>query len=101
MGKYLDFYNECVKEQRCNFLCHVFTSEMYGKEDDPLFALFLPNDEELDRHYADGYCSRAWGVHQDDPSDLFSPLRQNIVLLLAAMNGEFNKKSNPKKRYGK
>jgi hypothetical protein len=88
MGKYLDFYNKCAEDQHCPFLCHQFTSEMYGLEDDPLFTLFKPTAEELYDHVKDGYGRVAWGCMGHGISYEFTDLRQNIVLFMAAMNNE-------------
>jgi hypothetical protein len=86
--KYLDFYKECMEDgvvPGCNGLCN----SPIGC--DPLFSLVSPSYEDIDCD-ADleyGY----WGYdgskgNQDDRDREFSPLRQNIVLLMAALNDE-------------
>ena len=79
MGKYLKFYKECL---RYGFmpnpgLCYTFRY-------DPLFQLIDPERGEMISY---------WGHDGDDDSEHiirfeFTPLRQNIVLLMAAMNNE-------------
>lgn len=88
--KYLKLYEEWIKQGRIPYvnakrteggLCSVF-------EDNELFELCKP-DNDYDN--ADGY----WGFTEDqdghdlqDLMTIFTPLRQNIVLFLAAMNDE-------------
>lgn len=81
MKKYLPLYYEWMREGVFPFLCHV----LYADEN---FKLFIPNFTELNQHELDGYGRGAWGVKVKDRSYEPDPLRQNIVLFLAAMNGE-------------
>lgn len=84
MGKYLKFYEKCMKNKTvpgCNGLCQNF-------EDDKLFDIISPTREEI--------CINNFGAYwAEDDKDFdywgrehFGPTRQNIVLLMAAMNGE-------------
>lgn len=82
--KYLKLYEEWMENGEFPFLCIYFD----GK--DPLFELFQPDREELCQHVDDGYCLRAWGVMNEDDWWAPTPLRQTIVLFLAAMNGELD-----------
>lgn len=88
MGKYLDFYKECImsgripsmqRPQADGGLCGVFgTRIMY---------VFTPTNDDCDEY---DVCT--WSYFASDPGWPrilgFGPTRQNIVLLLAAMNGE-------------
>lgn len=85
--KYLPIYYKWMKRQRmeeCSGLCDLFD---YGDYDE--FDLLKPTDSDIDRLIADGYSSFCWGSGQkQDMFFVFTPLRQNIVLLMAAMNNE-------------
>lgn len=50
--------------------------------------LFQPSEAELKRHVQEGGRWAAWGVYRYDKANAVTPLRQNIVLFMAAMNGE-------------
>jgi hypothetical protein len=81
-----DFCNlsEAKLYRRSIFLCSIY-------EDDDLFTLFKPTDKELDKHATEGYSTYAWGEPHKPAGGIaghFTPLRQNIVLLMAAMNNE-------------
>ena len=89
--KYLDLYYEWMEsgeipEKYCNGntggLCGIF-------DKDRLFQLLKPTPDELETRRIWGY----WGLDGDEnnaaPSAIcFNTLRQNIVLLMAAMAGE-------------
>lgn len=82
--KYLPLYYKWMELgglPKSNGLCDEFGS-FISQEFDPLFELMLP-----DHH---GIMSGYW-AKEDNASDLgahFGPLRQTIVLFMAAMNGE-------------
>lgn len=84
--KYLPFYYEWIKTGKMSDdgLCYIFGQ-------DYLFKLFIPNPEEeleLERNLLP---TIFWGKGTIDGlynGGGFSPLRQNIVLLMAAMNNE-------------
>jgi hypothetical protein len=80
MKKYFELYEAWMEQDYFPFLCHVF-------KDDELFSLFIPSEDEIIQHSKDGFANLAWGAHESDTSKA-SPLRQNIVLFLAAMNEE-------------
>lgn len=91
--KYLTLYYRwmIVGEIPSDGLCFSLNDPFSDKQDQ-LLEFFVPTPEEYDTN---GY--RLWqcfwaadGVSQRDPLQLckFTPLRQNIVLLMAAMNGE-------------
>jgi hypothetical protein len=85
--KYLDFYIECSKtgylpkEGLCACL-----------DNTPLLKLFVPDNEHVGLLFwgAAGNKDQTW----HDWTHRFYPLRQNIVLLIAAMSGELNKKKS-------
>lgn len=93
MGRYLKFYEDCMKTGLVpgkNGLCQNFeisinihAKKVYDKN----FALFTPTTEEiigmrLTDYWADENCA--------DCGENFGPIRQNIVLLMAAMNNELH-----------
>jgi len=85
MGKYLDMYNRLAESNSCPALC--WTQEIM--HDDSIFNSLRPTDQEILEHREEGYNRTYWG-DREDKSDYseFTPLRQNIVLFMAAMNDE-------------
>lgn len=85
--KYLDLYYEWMeKGMSTSGLCGYFDQDPAGYEY-KFPAEFRLIYDSVPRHLVGGY----WGA--ENPTDLFqcsvfTPLRQNIVLLMAAMNGE-------------
>lgn len=79
-----------MRRESFPYLCLVFTSVADRSiPDDELFLLLQPTQTELMEHVKEGYFVGSWGVHRTNerlnaPTDL----RQNIVLFMAAMNGE-------------
>jgi hypothetical protein len=92
MKKYLSLYKKWIDTGKSGFLCPTF--QPFGIESmDPLFALFIPTDEEMIEHSSDGFegfgPASAWGSYEvESDGRRFNDFRQNIVLLMAAMNGE-------------
>ena len=87
--KYLHIYEKFIGSYTMFFLCHHFDDH------DDLFNLMKPTILELQRLFPKHNCcwentNRAWGSYTDDGTILsgFNPFRQNIVLFMAAMNGE-------------
>lgn len=88
--KYLKFYYECLEKGEIphNGLCNCFgisyddttwaPSEDYGDD----LRLFFPNESGVNSGY--------WACEFNSVNNhrLFTPLRQTIVLFLAALNGE-------------
>lgn len=78
--KYLALYYEWMKTGKLpneNGLCSEFSRpSSWDFEDHPLFPLFIPDGSDCWNYWAG-----ARGIR-------FNPLRQNIVLLMAAMAGE-------------
>lgn len=97
MGKYLKFYERCMKSGQLpsSGLCNCFGSFCHGTKNKKL-SLFDPSDEEYTRLYAHNKCITYWGSGLSSYAPIvgfkFTPLRQNIVLLMAAMNNEFKRK---------
>jgi hypothetical protein len=86
--KYLPLYKKWMQNPKdFPFLCWVFTDQyndvlIEKGYNDKLFKLFIPEDQE----------THCWGqgLHEDTNSPPYkaTPLRQNIVLFMAAMNNE-------------
>jgi hypothetical protein len=95
MKKYLKFYEECmtlgelpnhtIEGDFCmsNGLC----DSLSFHRPDPLFELFEPTEEDIKQLNANYLSAAYWASDEGHGSD-FGPTRQNIVLFLAAMNGE-------------
>lgn len=90
MGKYLNFYKERIKTGRIeDGLCNYFVN---SEELD----LMYPTDEDFDMLLDENLCTTYWasGMHEDTPYRgihwPFTPLRQTIVLFMAALAGEFD-----------
>jgi hypothetical protein len=91
--KYLPLYKKWMQNPKhFPFLCWVFTDKYNSMliekgYNDELFKLFIPEDQERQ-----GQISDCWGqgLHEnmDSPPYRATPLRQNIVLFMAAMNNE-------------
>jgi hypothetical protein len=81
--KYLKAYYRLQRKRKKHYLCFMFGC-------DPLFELFIPTLEEKIQHKEDGYSPESWGDTKSQAWELstFTPLRQNVVLLMAAMNNE-------------
>jgi len=80
--KYFEKFIEFSRSSKRIYLCHEF-------REDKLFELFKPTQSELKRHYDHGYSNNAWGEKFLALNfGEFTPLRQNIVLFMAAINGE-------------
>lgn len=99
--KYLDFYESCMKTGQlpgCG-LCETFTDYIEDEEgwidDEPdeIFELFTPTIDDIDRLYDEGLCYLYWASGLSERYTKkryheFTPLRQTIVLFMAAINGE-------------
>jgi hypothetical protein len=99
MSKHLDFYYKCLRAGRMPLeklgLCGCATAGLISYSS---LQLFIPSDDEEYELDNSRYCSIYWASGLKVTSsewDLmydFTPLRQNIVLLMACLNGEFNDK---------
>jgi len=84
---YLDFYYKCMKTGRLpnDGLCNYFG---FFIGDNMTFDLMRPHVSELENTGEMGY----WGMdgfkEEERNGYDFTPLRQNVVLFMAAMNGE-------------
>lgn len=89
--RYLDFYNEFIKTGKMSNdgLCNVFGEKALN--------LFVPEYDTYFNYakYGDTLATSYWGygydfyeVADDNVRYSFTPLRQTIVLLMAAMNDE-------------
>jgi hypothetical protein len=89
--KYMKFYKECVESNRlpngASGLC-----ESLKSADSELFSLLTPTQDDSFDLIHEGKSATFWGSYlpRDHPkcTKYFTPLRQNIVLLLAALNNE-------------
>ncbi len=88
--KYLDFYKKCITTGKLpheNGLCDEFGN-------DEFFNMFEPYAEEHRLLVDEGFCSAYWASGLSVYTNIhragfeFSPLRQNIVLLMTCLNGE-------------
>lgn len=95
MKRHLEFYKQCIETGSLpgaapNGLCHyaVFEKEISTE----LFNFFRPTDSDCLQLRIEGKCLSYWAsdLPVDSPGEAsyFSPLRQNIVLFMAAMNNE-------------
>lgn len=87
-GKYLKFYYKCMESgllPNRNGLCYEPILNQH-------LGFFKPDYEEVDCLREEGYGVSYWGFGpKDSYLDIvhsFSPLRQTIVLFMAAMNNE-------------
>jgi len=90
---YLPLYKKWMKTGLTGYsgLCYYF-------EDSKYFELFIPNTDEKKFWYGTSLGLVYWGLDRvisdrviigdEIETQEFTPLRQNIVLFLAAMNGE-------------
>lgn len=80
---YLNFYQEWAAKPRAHFggLCEYF------HESDPIFNLIKPTYEDKISLARDRIIL-FWGRDNGEPHCKFTPLRQTIVLFMAAMNNE-------------
>jgi hypothetical protein len=99
---YLEFYNKCIEADSMKFilnlegveiggLCDYYTKWTFGQGTsyDPLFELMIPTDSDRAMLRLEGKSTFTWaGESNVDLFYEFTPLRQNIVLLMAAMAGE-------------
>lgn len=104
MGKHLDFYNSCMSNEgalpeielydcpnyQVDGLCECAEYKLVDAE---LLELFMPTDDDLYKLTEDGYPRMYWGDGMPDDNwlertDQLTPLRQTIVLFMAAINGE-------------
>lgn len=81
--QYLELYNKWCESGRSGFLC---LSELADAED--FEKLIVPTYKEKMLGVKEGYGINAWACLNNERADDFNPLRQNIVLLLAAINNE-------------
>jgi hypothetical protein len=86
--KYLKTYHKFCELGKATFLCDYYRN-------DKLFDLFKPTKEELIPHAKEGYSvdldrvdAGIWGCYERKNMYEFTELRQNIILFMAAMNGE-------------
>lgn len=102
MGKHLDFYYECMATGRLKdtFGSGLCGNALYSYIDNELLNLFIPTLED-EKKLLDEGCSIGWWGYEvplfeswgfessvDEKLHSFTPLRQTIVLFMAAINGE-------------
>jgi len=91
---YLSAYIRFMKHGMPDYgLCHCFKSTNQRK----VLLLITPSYTECVEHFKDGYSTIYWGRKRGDKIGEFNAFRQTIVLLCAALNGEFDKPKRKKK----
>ena len=88
MSYVVSFENYIMDERLVSGLCDLFDNA-YFRPIYPEFQLMKPVDEDIRQLREENKDEHCWG--SDSPSHqfyIFTPLRQNIVLFMAAMNGE-------------
>jgi hypothetical protein len=96
MKKHLDFYKACMRAGCLpeSGLCSCADDDDSGYISSKLLDLFYPTPDDMLRLVNDGMPSMYWacGVQLDKIDNnfdrIFTPLRQNIVLFMAAINNE-------------
>lgn len=94
--KYLALYEKWLKAGMIDPIHPGNYNGMCGLFDgDDLFSLFRPTDKDLSELLHEGKCTAWWGSDMSSQEaasfegwSSFTPLRQTIVLFLAAMNSE-------------
>lgn len=93
MGKYLDFYKEHIKTGRIeDGLRNHFNNDANYE----ILDLVTPNEHDMNALAGESLCTTYWasGMHEDIPYNQihwpFTPLRQTLVLFMAALAGEFD-----------
>lgn len=84
--KYLPLYERLIKSGRLHYgsgLCHEFKRD--GLDWQELREIFEP-PQSIDRHISHFFWGS--GSNQKELCGVLTPMRQNIVLLMAALNGE-------------
>lgn len=92
---FLDFYNTSIANGRMRFagLCGNFDG-FFCDNGIEMLELFEPTDDDFNNLTSEGYIVSFWGsgLHRNHSFDAvqygFTPLRQTIVLFMAAMNNE-------------
>lgn len=91
MGKHLDFYKKCIEDKRMpDFgLCLCATRNLISEK---ILDRFEPSHKDMVIIQRQGLSSGYWGsgLSSEDHNRLFTftPLRQTIVLFMAAINNE-------------
>jgi len=86
--KHIKFYLDCIKTRRIphNGLC---SCSSYGHIDDFTLNLFVPTDHDEYQLDSEGLEVTYWGSGlKKEALKKFTPLRQTIVLFMAAINNE-------------
>lgn len=88
IGKHLQFYIDCHKNKELpGFgLCYC---ARHGHIDSSIFELFEPTICDEDNLIAEGHDLSYWASGDEGINAFkFTPLRQSIILFMAAINGE-------------
>lgn len=89
--KYLKLYKKWMKDQRLPHgrgLCYELAN-LYDKHGEALLDLLSPTSDDDDSLRDNWLETRHWGSDAPDKQlGVFTPLRQNLVLLMAALNNE-------------
>jgi hypothetical protein len=98
---FLDLYKKCMITGHLEYengLCGEIKRILDGydglKVFTYIFDLVIPRKREREELIKEGFCPIYWGSGLPDNSEgedtLFTPLRQTLILLCAALNGEFD-----------
>lgn len=95
-GKHLQFYIDCMATGQLKYPANWVANGLCKSPciNEELLALFEPTKEDFEALQAQGLCETWWasGLDTDTQTTIlqsaFSPLRQTIVLFMAAINGE-------------
>lgn len=98
MKKHLEFYKQCMEAGRLashefgSSLCAAADADLIDKQ---LLRIMQPTDRDEFELTAEGYSNGWWGsgvpvcsINTEEKWFGFTPLRQTIVLFMAAMNNE-------------
>lgn len=94
MGKNLDFYMQCIKvgempHHSCGGLCPIARKGVIDSELLGLFEPYRKDETELEKEgLSKGWWASGLGINDLNKYDAFTPLRQTIVLFMAAINNE-------------
>jgi len=96
--KHLRFYNRCIEgRDMWKFTKEGGISPLYGLchavdlglIDEQTFDRFHPTEDDIKWLNWEGYSTAFWGLGKEDAEIMeFTPLRQTIVLFMAAIKGE-------------
>jgi hypothetical protein len=90
MRKFLEVYKHHLVCDACSGLCNIMLPDGKRMGETEQFLLITDfTSKEWNEHLREGYGAGWWGRLRDkERFSEFTPLRQNIILLCAALNNE-------------